>query len=67
MIVAGQCMIRQIMSRKPLTLHADATVADAIALFMAHPISCIPVVDGAFRLVGIVSWRDVLRTDPRAG
>lgn len=59
--------VHQIMSRKPVTLTAEATVADAIALFIANPISCIPIVDRAFRPVGIVSWRDILRTDPRAG
>ena len=58
--------VHQIMSRKPVTLTAEATVADAIALLLANPISCIPIVDGSFRPIGIVSWRDVLRTDPRA-
>ncbi|MEM5345351.1 CBS domain-containing protein [Paraburkholderia azotifigens] len=53
--------VHQIMSRKPVTLRPDADVADAIQLFLNHPISCIPIVDGEFRPVGIVSWRDILR------
>ena len=54
--------VHQIMTRKPITLRPEAEVADAIALFLGHSISCIPIVDGEFRPVGIVSWRDVLRT-----
>jgi len=52
----------QIMSRKPVTLGPDAEIADATRLFLEHTISCIPIVDAAFRPVGIVTWRDVLRS-----
>lgn len=51
----------QIMSRKLVTLTADAAIQDAIAMFNQYRISCIPIVDSANRPVGIVSWRDVLR------
>jgi acetoin utilization protein AcuB len=54
--------VHQIMSRKPITLTPEASVADAINVFMTHPVSCIPVVDGKSQPVGIVSWRDVLRS-----
>ena len=54
--------VHQVMTRKPITLGAEASVADAVALFLAHSISCIPIVDADFRPVGIVSWRDVMRT-----
>lgn len=54
--------VHQIMTRKPITLQPQAVVADAVALFLAHDISCIPVVDTTFRPVGILSWRDVLRS-----
>ncbi|XQM37523.1 CBS domain-containing protein [Cupriavidus sp. H19C3] len=53
--------VHQIMSRQPLTLGPEATIADAMTLFLAHNISCIPVVTPAFEPVGIVSWRDILR------
>ena len=39
-------------------------VRPAIALFLAHGISCIPIVDADMRPVGILSWRDILRTLP---
>lgn len=51
----------QIMSRRLVTLGADASIHDAIATFNEHRISCIPIVDGENHPVGIVSWRDILR------
>ncbi|MEO6799234.1 MAG: CBS domain-containing protein [Rhodanobacter sp.] len=54
--------VHQIMTRKLITLEPQSAVADAAALFLAHDISCIPVVDKASRPVGILSWRDVLRS-----
>jgi acetoin utilization protein AcuB len=56
--------VHQIMSRKPLTLRADAEMADAIQLFLNNSISCIPIVNDEFIPVGIVSWRDLLRSFP---
>jgi IMP dehydrogenase len=55
----------------PLTIHPEATLADALALMQEHRISGIPVVEGggngrAGRLVGILTNRDVrFATDPR--
>ena len=54
--------VHQIMTRKPITLRPEATVADAIDVFLTHRVSCIPIVDEEFRPVGIVSWRDVLKS-----
>ena len=54
--------VHQIMTRKPVTLGPQATIADAAALFLTHSLSCIPIVDADFRPVGILSWRDVLRS-----
>ena len=54
--------VHQIMTRKPVTLPPEASVAEAIEVFLAHPVSCIPIVDAGFKPVGIVSWRDVLRS-----
>jgi acetoin utilization protein AcuB len=53
--------VHQIMTRKPITLRNDATVADAVNVFNAHRVSCIPIVDEEFRPIGVVSWRDILR------
>lgn len=56
--------VHQIMTRAPITLTAEASVTDATQLFLAHRVSCIPVVDTGFRPVGIVTWRDVLKSLP---
>jgi acetoin utilization protein AcuB len=58
--------VHQIMTRRPVTLPADATVDDAVKLFLEHRVSCLPVVDPAFKPVGIVSWRDLLKSWPAA-
>ncbi len=55
----------------PVTIHPEATLADAHALMQEHHISGIPVVEGggngkAGKLVGILTNRDVrFATDPR--
>ena len=58
----------------PVTIHPDATLADALALMQEHGISGIPVVEGGGngkrqrpgKLVGILTNRDVrFATDPR--
>lgn len=54
--------VHQIMTRKPITLKANNSISDAAALFNTHQISCIPIVDDEFRPVGIVSWRDLIKT-----
>lgn len=54
--------VHQIMTRQPVTLPPEATVADAVKIFLEHRVSCIPVVGPGFRAVGIVSWRDVLKS-----
>jgi acetoin utilization protein AcuB len=54
--------VHQIMSRKPITLPADSLIDDAIDLLLAHGISCVPIVDSHFKPVGIVTWRDLLRS-----
>jgi acetoin utilization protein AcuB len=54
--------VHQIMTRQPVTLPPEATVADAVKVFLEHRVSCIPVVGAGFKAVGIVSWRDVLKS-----
>jgi acetoin utilization protein AcuB len=53
--------VHQIMSRNPITLHAQATVMDAVNVFNSKHISCIPIVDADDRLLGVLSWRDLLK------
>jgi acetoin utilization protein AcuB len=54
--------VHQIMTRHPVTLRRESTTADAVKLLLAHRISCIPIVDDTFKPIGIVSWRDLLKS-----
>lgn len=51
----------QIMTRKPITLRPHDPIGDAVELFNIQQISCVPIVDGEFRPVGILTWRDILK------
>jgi acetoin utilization protein AcuB len=53
--------VHQIATRNPITLSPDASVQDAMNVLNTHSISCIPIVDGDGKAVGILSWRDILR------
>lgn len=52
----------QIMTRHPITIDADTEILDAIALFNQTGVSCLPVVDNQFKPIGIITWRDILKT-----
>jgi acetoin utilization protein AcuB len=54
--------VHQIMTRQPITLRRESGIAEAAQLMLKNRISCIPIVDDEFKPVGIVSWRDLLRT-----
>jgi CBS domain-containing protein len=51
--------------RPLISIDPDATVKAALALFVEHNIGSLPVVDGAGKLVGIFTERDVLFGDCR--
>ncbi len=53
--------VHQIVTRQPITLRPEASIADAVAIFNTHRISCIPIVDKENVPVGIISWRDILK------
>lgn len=54
--------VHQIMTRELISIEADAPIYCAINLFNRHSISCLPVVDNHHNPVGILSWRDIMRT-----
>ncbi len=53
--------VYQIMSHHPIVLTPNATIEETIAVFNAHPISCIPIVDHEMQPVGIVTVRSILK------
>lgn len=53
--------VHQVMSRHPICVREDQSVDDVMDLFLAHEISCVPVIDAQGLPVGIVSWRDIIK------
>ena len=58
--------VADLMQRKVKTIASDATVAEAIVSLADAHISGMPVVDGAGRVIGIVSSTDVLTAEAEA-
>ena len=58
--------VADVMSRPIIAAASDLTCAEAAALFVDARIGALPVVDGDDRLVGIVSYVDLLRPLARA-
>ena len=52
---------REIMSRDPVTIQADASVEEAATLLLEYEISCLPVVSERGEVEGILTSKDVLK------
>lgn len=57
----GDTPIAAVMTREPITVARDATLADCLAAFRSRRIRSLPVVCDEGRPVGVVSIRDILR------
>jgi CBS domain-containing protein len=53
--------VGEVMSRHPISIGAEATLLDALALMRGQKITGLPVVDDAGEVVGVLSQRDVAR------
>jgi acetoin utilization protein AcuB len=53
--------VHSIMTRKVISTPLDATIDAVSGRIVKHGISALPVLDDAGGLVGIVSWKDILR------
>ncbi|MCL4078575.1 CBS domain-containing protein [Coriobacteriia bacterium Es71-Z0120] len=53
--------VGDVMTRKPVTVNADAPIEDVATLLVDKDVSRLPVMDGD-RLVGIVSKSDIVRS-----
>ena len=56
-----QLTVRDVMSDRPVTVHADAAVADAARTLVRIGLGALPVVDEQHRVLGMVSEREVIR------
>ncbi|RVU37387.1 CBS domain-containing protein [Rheinheimera riviphila] len=53
--------VRQVMTSPVISVSQDLGILQAAALLVERNISCLPVVDQQQRLIGIVSWKDIMR------
>lgn len=60
-VTVGEMTVSSVMTPDPITLHADSPLDDAIALFVDERVGALPIVDKEDRLLGILSYLDVLR------
>jgi acetoin utilization protein AcuB len=51
----------QLMTRRPITIKDDADSEDAVQIMLQKNITCLPVLSQDGRIVGIVTWKDLLR------
>lgn len=56
----GKISVREIMSKPVVTIGPDAPLREAVDLLVRRKIGCLPVVDGAGFLAGLLSESDVL-------
>lgn len=54
-------LVREVMTRNPVTVRASTPVKDALALLDRHSITMLPVVSPAGRIVGVVTEADLIR------
>ncbi|MBS4032067.1 MAG: CBS domain-containing protein [Clostridiales bacterium] len=53
--------VAEIMTPKPYTVKEDATIEDIATIMIERQVNRVPVVDGAGKLVGIVSRQDLVK------
>jgi acetoin utilization protein AcuB len=53
--------VHQIVKREAVVIPEHASLKAVIQIFYENKISCLPVVDGNKRPVGVISWRDILK------
>lgn len=53
--------VSEVMTGSVLSVDSEAPLTDAVELMLEHKIGAVPVVDADGKLVGIVSYMDVLR------
>ncbi|MDY6908969.1 MAG: CBS and ACT domain-containing protein [Thermodesulfobacteriota bacterium] len=54
--------VEDVMTQDVILLSVRETIQDALLLILKHDIGCLPVVDEAQKLVGIVTVKDLLRS-----
>jgi len=54
--------VKQVMSTNLITVKADTLISDAVTLMLSNRINCLPVIDSAGSLSGIITSTDLLES-----
>ncbi len=57
-------LVRERMTRKPIIVHPEAQITEALEIIRVNNVRRLPVIDRQGRLVGIVSEKDLLYASP---
>jgi acetoin utilization protein AcuB len=57
----AEIKVKEIMTKNPMTVHADETVERAAVIMLEHKVSGLPVINKQKELVGIITQSDVFR------
>lgn len=53
--------VHQIMTRKLITVSRDTSARQAARIFIERNVSCLPVVAEDRKILGILTWKDILK------
>lgn len=53
--------VHQVMTRKLIVANKNTSTKAAARLILENKISALPVVDDEYQLIGIITWRDILK------
>jgi acetoin utilization protein AcuB len=53
--------VHQIMTRNPIAATKETTVKEGASLLVKKNISCLPILSPEKQIIGLVTWRDILR------
>lgn len=51
----------KVMSKRPITIHADSPLLEAQSLMFMHKVGRLPVVDKKKNIIGIIAKRDIFK------
>ncbi|MEP0071437.1 MAG: CBS domain-containing protein, partial [Marinomonas sp.] len=51
----------QVMTRQPIAVKAETSIEEILTWFKQLDISCLPVIDEDEQVIGIISWRDLIK------
>ncbi|MBF0532442.1 MAG: CBS domain-containing protein [Candidatus Omnitrophica bacterium] len=54
-------ILRHVMTKNPFALRPEDSLADGLTAMVKHRYGCVPIVDSAYHLAGIITQSDIVR------